>query len=185
MQLQQCKPSFVLSFGSFAPRLFPCLSAGPRAVLLLEIAGSWWTQATELLFDEPNIEKGAFHWLQPHSQVLPGGLHPRLRLWSYSLELSFVFSQAKFLEMGKWNGSPSPQPSVNHCKLVPCLDLRSHWFDPVLPKVSLSSLLVSMKNASIIAPDGTQTNLDCQLRPTHFQGLCLTSVLFPPLPIKL
>lgn len=31
-----------------------------------------------------------------------------------------------------------------------------------------------MKNASVIAPDGTQTNLDRQLRPPHFQGSGLT-----------
>lgn len=43
---------------------------------------------------------------------------------------------------------------------------RSHRFDPILPKASLHSLLVSMKNASVLAPDGTQTNFDHQLRPT-------------------
>lgn len=52
-------------------------------------------------FYEPNVEKGAFQWLQPPSQVLPGGLHTKLRLWSYSLEFAFVFSLAKFLVMGR------------------------------------------------------------------------------------
>lgn len=82
----------------------------------------------------------------------------------------------------KWQ--PKSPALYSHWKLVPCLDLRSLWFDPVLPKARLSSLLVSMKNAPIIAPDGTQTNLGCQLWPTGFQGLCLTSMLFPSVPIE-
>lgn len=65
-----------------------------------------------------------------------------------------------------------------------CSARGNHWLDPGLPEASMSSLLVNMRNAPIRAPDGTQTNLGCRLRPAHFQGLGLTSVLFPLVAIE-
>lgn len=84
---------------------------------------------------------------------------------------------------GRRKSDPSRQLPLQPLEVTLVLTHRSHRFDPILPKASLHSLLVSMKNASVLAPDGTQTNFDHQLRPTHFQVFGLTSVLFPLVPI--
>lgn len=177
LQPQQCEGAFVPAAGSFLLRLSPCPCTGPRAALLLEIVRSWWIQATGLLSCAKCRER-SLSSLQPRGQVLPVGLltkrGPPAPPWSPC-----------FLPCGEGGGDGNPgqlplRPLPGWFGAQP---RGSHWPDPVLPKASLSSLLVSMKNASVIAPDGTPTNLDRQLRPTHFQGLDLTSVLFPLLPI--
>lgn len=147
---------------AFLLRLSPCPSAGPGAALLSEIARSWWIQATGLL-SRAKCRERSLSSLQPHGQVLPGGLLTKRGLSSSSLESALVS-----LWGGRRKQQPRSAPSAAPASWFGAQPRGGHWSDSVLPKASLSSLLVSMKNASVIAPDGTQTNLDHQLRPTHF-----------------
>lgn len=161
---------------AFLLRLSPRPSAGLGAALLSEIARSWWIQATGLP-SRAKCRERSLSSLQPRGQVFPGGLPTKCGPSGSSPESAPV---------ALWGGRRK-QPARSAPSAAPAgfgaQAGGSHWSDPVVPKASLSSLLVSMKNDSVIAPDGTQTNLDRQLRPTHFQGLGLTSVLFPLVPI--
>lgn len=151
VQLQQCKAPFVLSFGSFAPRLLPCLSAGLGAVLLSEDCRKLVDSSHRASFMSQTHRKEPFtgsslivrYSLVGWTQSQSSGAIPRC--------LPLFPHRPSVPGNGRVNRQPKSPALCSHRKLVPCLDLRSHWSDPVLPKASLSSLLGNMKNASIIA----------------------------------
>lgn len=176
--------AFVHSIGSVSPPFVPRLSAGLRAALLAEIAQSGWTQAIGLLLWANCRERSLSHSSLTLRYSLVGSSE-NVGPWASSPGVGICFLIGHAPGNGRRKKQPkSAAPSATTAGCFSAPPIEVNWFDPLLSKASLSSLLVSLKNASIMVPYGTQTNLDCQLRSTQFQGFGLTSVLFPLLPIQ-
>lgn len=166
------------SFCSQDWRPFPLTCPPARLRLLSLLCGRRWHRTGGLeprgFFHAPSAEKGAFH---RRSLTVGCSLVGSLQsIGCRALPLGFVF-----VSSWRWQ---KHRAALQPRRLGSCSACGSLWLDPGLPEASLSSLLVSMRNAPIRAPDGTQTNLGCQSRPAHFQGLGLTSVLFPLVAIE-
>lgn len=172
--------AFVHSIGSVSPPFVPRLSAGLRAALLSEIAQSGWTQAIGANCRERSLSHSSL--TLRYSLV---GSSENVGPWASSPGVGICFLTGHAPGNGRRKKQPkSAAPSATTAGCFSAPPIEVNWFDPLLCKASLSSLLASVKNASIMAPDGTQTNLDRQLRSTQFQGFGLTSELFPLLPIQ-